>query len=261
MIERVKEILGYKDMIRSLVKRELRGRYQKSVLGFLWSFISPLCQIAVFTVVFTYIFPSNIPKYYIYLMTGMIPWQFFSDSISQGACAVIYNADMTKKIYFPREVLPISTISAKFVNLLLSMIVVFGFILFSGIGFSWLLVLLPFAMIVEYAIALGMGLIFSAATVYLRDIEYVVNVILMAWIWATPIMYSPDTLAPEFQWIAQALRVNPVTSVMYLYRDILYYHQFPETIDIVLPVAWAIALLIVGELIFKRLEGDFAEEL
>lgn len=261
MFKRVSEILAYKDMISSLVKRELRGRYQKSVLGFLWSFISPLCQIAVFTVVFTFVFPSNIPNYYIYLMAGMIPWQFFSDAISQGACSITNNADMTKKIYFPREVLTISSVSAKFVNLILSMLVVFGFIAFSKVGFSWLLILLPYALLVEYAISLGMALLFASITVYLRDMEYVVNVILMAWIWATPIMYSPDNFPEQYQFIVQWLRVNPVTSVMYLYRDILYYHQFPATIDIVLPAAWGVGMLLIGELVFKRLEGDFAEEL
>lgn len=261
MLSKLKEIISYNDMIKSLVKRELRGRYQKSVLGFLWSFISPLCQIAVFTVVFTFVFPSNIPKYYIYLMTGMLPWQFFTDSVSQGASAIISNADMTKKIYFPREVLTISSVSAKFVNLLLSMVVVFGFILFSGIGFSPLVLLLPFVFIIEYAIALGFGLIFSAITVYLRDMEYVVNVILMAWVWATPIMYSPDALIAQYPWIAIVLRINPLTSVMYLYRDILYYQQIPAMIDVVLPVVWGIVLLIVGELVFNHLEGDFAEEL
>ena len=261
MIARIKEIMNYMDMIRSLVKRELRGRYQKSVLGFLWSFISPLCQIAVFTVVFTFIFPSNVPKYYIYLMAGMIPWQFFSDSISQGSCAIIYNADMTKKIYFPREVLTISTVTAKFVNLLLSMIVVFGFILFSGIGFRPLLILLPFILLLEYGIALGFALLFSAITVYLRDMEYVVNVILMAWIWATPIMYAPEYLQTNSELIANVLRINPVTSVMNLYRDVLYFHTLPEMIDVILPTIWAVALLVIGELVFKRLEGDFAEEL
>jgi len=261
MITRMKEIFNYSDMVRSLIKRELRGRYQKSVLGFLWSFISPLCQIAVFTFVFTYVFPSNIPNYYIYLMTGMIPWQFFSDSISQGACAIIHNADMTKKIYFPREVLTISSVSAKFINLLLSMIVVFCFVLFSGIGFSPIVVLLLFVLLIEYAISLGFALIFSSITVYLRDMEHIVNVILMAWIWATPIMYSPDTLAEQYQWIASLLRINPLTSVMYLFRDILYHHQIPETIDWLLPMTWGILLLIVGEFIFRRLEGNFAEEL
>lgn len=261
MFTRVKEILNYKDMIRSMVKRELRGRYQKSVLGFLWSFISPLCQIAVFTVVFTYVFPSNIPKYYIYLMTGMIPWQFFTDSISQGASSIINNADMTKKIYFPREVLTISSVTAKFVNLLLSMLVVFGFILFSGIGFSPLLLLLPAVLLIEYAISLGMALIFASVTVYLRDMEYVVNVILMAWIWATPIMYSPDTLIDQYDWIVDLLRINPLTSVMYLFRDILYYHRMPMMIDMILPLIWGIVLMVLGEFVFGRLEGNFAEEL
>lgn len=261
MFARIREILNYNDMIWSLVKRELRGRYQKSVLGFLWSFISPLCQIAVFTVVFTYVFPSNIPQYYIYLMIGMIPWQFFTDSIAQGSCSVIYNSDMTKKIYFPREVLPIASVSAKFVNMLLSMIVVFAVILFSGIGFSPLVVLLLVAFVAEYAISLGFALLFSAITVYLRDMEYVVNVILMAWVWATPVMYSPDGLIAQYPWVDNALRINPLTSIMYLYRDILYYHRMPKSIDIVLPLIWGAVLLILGEFLFKHLEGNFAEEL
>ncbi len=261
MISKVKEVFKYSDMIKSLVKRELRGKYQKSVLGFLWSFISPLCQIAVFTIVFTYVFPSNIPKYYVYLMVGMIPWQFFSDSVSQGASAITNNADMTKKIYFPREVLAISSVTAKFINLLLSMIVVFVFILFSGIGVNPLIILLPFVFALEYAIALGFALIFSSITVYLRDMEYVVNVILMAWIWATPVMYEPNQLIAQFPWLENVLRINPLTSILYLYRDILYYHQMPESIDIIVPVVWGGMLLIVGELIFNHLAYDFAEEL
>ncbi len=261
MITRIKEILGYKDMVRSMVKRELRGRYQKSVLGFLWSFISPLCQIAVFTVVFTFVFPSNIENYYIYLMAGMIPWQFFQDSISQGASSVIQNSDMTKKIYFPREVLPISCVTAKFVNLLLSMIVVFGFILFSKVGFSWHLIILPYALLVEYLIALGFALIFACITVYLRDMEYVVNVILMAWIWATPIMYAPESVVDRFPWLETVLRINPMASSVYLYRDVLYYHKLPTRVDVILPLAWGLVLLLVGEFIFMRLEGNFAEEM
>lgn len=261
MFARIKEILDYKDMINSMVKRELRGRYQKSVLGFLWSFISPLCQIAVFTFVFTYVFPSNISNYYIYLMTGMIPWQFFQDSISQGASSVIQNSSLTTKIYFPREVLPISCVTAKFVNLILSMLVVFGFILFSEVGFSPLILLLPYVFVVFYAIALGFSMIFSAITVYFRDLEYVVNVILMAWIWATPIMYAPETLMEQYQWLTPLLRINPVTSVIYLFRDILYYHRMPETIDMWLPLAWGVGLMVIGEVVFKHLEGNFAEEL
>ena len=261
MINRLKEIIDYKDMVSSMARRELRGRYEKSVLGFLWSFISPLCQILVFTIIFTYIFPSNIPKYYIYLMTGMIPWQFFQDSISQGATCIVGGSNLVTKIYFPREVLPLSSTVAKFVNLLLSMIVVFAFILFSGVGFSWHIIFLPYALIVEFMIALGFSLLFSCITVFLRDMEYVVNVILMAWIWGTPIMYAPDTLISTYPWIEKVLRINPITSCMYLYRDALYYHRLPESIDIILPLIWAIALVVIGEMVFKKVEGNFAEEL
>ena len=127
MINRMKEIYEYRDMIYSLVKRELRGRYQKSVLGMLWTLLNPFFQIVIYTFVFTIIFPSSIENYYIYLMTGIIPWNFFSEALGQGAGSVVANADMTKKIYFPREILTISSVTAKFVNMLLGFVVVLGF--------------------------------------------------------------------------------------------------------------------------------------
>lgn len=98
MISRIKDIYDYRDMIYSLVKRELRGRYQKSVLGMLWTFLNPFFQILIYTLVFTYIFPSSIENYYIYLMTGIIPWNFFTEALGQGAGSIVANADMTKKI-------------------------------------------------------------------------------------------------------------------------------------------------------------------
>ena len=134
------------------------------------------------------------------------------------------------------------------------MIVVFAIILFSGIGFSPLIILLLIAFIAEYAISLGFALLFSAITVYLRDMEYVVNVILMAWVWATPVMYSPDDLIARYPWVDNLLRVNPLTSIMYLYRDILYYQRMPKSIDLVLPLVWGIVLLVIGELLFMHLE-------
>lgn len=259
MLKHIKEIYEYRDMIFSLVKRELRGRYQKSVLGMLWTFLNPLCQILVYTFVFTVVFPSNIEDYYIYLMTGIIPWTFFSEALGQGAGSVVANSDMTKKIYFPREVLTISSVTAKFVNMLLSFIVVFVFLIISGRGFSGpALLCLPFIMIAEYLIALGFTLFFSAITVYLRDMEYIVGVLLMAWIWATPIMYATDTV-PEP--VMKLLMINPMTQIVMSYHDILYYHVVPSAVRIGVVLIIGIVLLLVGEVVFKRLEGNFAEEL
>ena len=258
MIRRIKEIYEYRDMVFSLVKRELRGRYQKSVLGMLWTFLNPFFQIIIYTFVFTVIFSSSIENYYIYLMTGIIPWNFFSEALGQGAGSVVSNAEMTKKIYFPREVLTIASVTAKFVNMMLAFIVVFIFLVFSKVGISWHLLLLPVIMLEQYLVALGFTLFFSAVTVYLRDMEYIVNVLLMAWIWATPIMYSIDILDPG---VAKLLLINPMTPIIMSYHNLLYYHNVPTLLTILGLLAIGLFLLLIGEAVFVRLEGNFAEEL
>ncbi len=258
MINRMKEIYEYRDMIYSLVKRELRGRYQKSVLGMLWTLLNPFFQIVIYTFVFTIIFPSSIENYYIYLMTGIIPWNFFSEALGQGAGSVVANADMTKKIYFPREILTISSVTAKFVNMLLGFVVVLGFLIFSKVGISYHILLLPLIFLAEYLMALGFTLFFSAITVYLRDMEYIVSVLLMAWIWATPIMYAVDTLEPT---IAKLLLINPLTSVIMSYHNVLYYHIVPTPATLIGILLVGVVLLIIGEVVFVHLEGNFAEEL
>ena len=256
---RIREIFNYRDMIFSLVRRELRGRYQKSVLGMLWTLLNPLAQIAVYTFVFTVIFPNNLENYYIYLTAGLVPWTFFNESLSQGTGSIVANADMTKKIYFPREVLTISSVAAKFVNLMLAFLIVFAFILFSGIGIDFRVIwLLPVVMIAEFLTALGLTLLFSAVTVYLRDMEYIVGVFLMAWIWATPIMYTVDNLPPA---IYHLLLVNPMTPIVMIYHDLLYYQSFPSVPMLLAVVIEGIALTVLGEAVFVKLEGNFAEEL
>ena len=216
----LKEIYEYRDMVGSLVKRELRGKYEKSVLGFLWSFLSPMFQILIYNLVFTHIFQNNMPNYYIYLMSGILTWTFFSDSLAQGTGAIVYNAEMVKKIYFPREVLVISEVTAKLVNMLLSFIVMAVFLVISGVGFSVQLIVLPVVIIIEYIMCLGFSLIVSSVTVYLRDLEYVVNVILMAWIWGTPIMYAIDGIQDPL--MRRLLFINPMTSVISCYHYIFY---------------------------------------
>lgn len=259
MIQRIKDIYEYRDMIFSLVKRELRGRYQKSVLGMLWTLLNPLCQIVVYTFVFTVIFENNMENFYIYLTVGTIPWTFFSEALGQGAGSIVSNADMTKKIYFPREVLTIASVTAKFVNMLLAFIVVFFVLLISGVGINpALLIWLVPIMAAEYMVALGFTLFFSAVTVYLRDMEYIVGVLLMAWIWATPIMY---TLDGRSKMVVSLLKLNPMTSIILAYQNVLYYKVAPVIQSLGLSLLVGAGLLLIGEIVFVRLEGNFAEEL
>ena len=255
----LREICDYRTMIGSLVRRELRGKYEKSVLGFLWAFLGPMFQILIYGIVFTVVFHNNMSNYYIFLMTGMLPWTFFSDSLTQGTGSIIYNSEMVKKIYFPRAVLVIGEVNAKLVNMLLSFIVMAFFIIFSGVGFSVHVVLLPLIILIEYIIALGMALLAAATTVYLRDLEYVINVIMMAWVWGTPIMYSASTITdPKYLFL---LRLNPMTGVMGGYQSIFYWHQWPSIRSLLYPLCFGIVILIIGFITFSKLKRRFAEEL
>lgn len=258
-MQKLKNILEYYDMINSLTRRDLRGKYKGSVLGFLWTFLVPLCQIIVYTIVFSNIFRNGLEHFYIYLSIGMIPWLFFNEALTQGAGAIVNQADMTKKIYFPREVLPISVVNSRFINMLLSYIIVFIFIFFSGVGFK--LPLLPYLLLVflvEYILALGGSILLSALTVYFRDVEYIVGVAMMAWIWMTPIMYATDAVPEKLDFI---LKLNPMSPIIMAYHDILYYQVTPNVLGLLMCFVFSVLFLIVGEIIFTHLEYNFAEEL
>lgn len=259
MFRRIGEIYRYREMIHNMVKKDLRGRYKSSVLGFLWTFINPLCQIIIYTMVFSRIFRMDIDKYYLFLTVVMIPWVFFSTSVTGGSMVIVNSKELLSKIYFPREVLPISFVTGCFINMLLSFIVVFGVLLFSGWGINGIAILfLPIVMVVEYILCLGFTFIISACTVYFRDLEHIMGILMMAWIYLTPVMYDisyiPEDLLPIFN-------LNPMTSVVIAYREILYYKQIPNVTNLGFAIMVGLISLIIGSVVFSRLQKSFVEEL
>lgn len=259
MIGRLKEIYAYREMIFSLVRRDLKGRYKGSVLGFLWTFLNPLFQLIVYTMVFSTIMRSGIEDYYLFLFVALIPWIFFSTSLGGGASCVLAQQDMVKKIYFPREVLPVSYVTSQFVNMLLSFLVIFAVLIFTRHDMNpAALLCLPIVMIVEYVLALGFTMIMSAVTVYIRDAEYIIGIITMAWQFLTPVMYAMDQVPEDIRWV---FMLNPMTYIITAYRDILYLAQIPRLETLISAVMIGIALLIVGWGIFCNLQKHFVEEL
>ena len=255
----IKEIYAYREMIFSLVHRDLKGRYKGSILGFAWTFLNPLLQLAVYTLVFSIIMRSGIEDYYLFLFVALVPWIFFSTSLSGGAGCIRAQAGMITKIYFPREVIPISFVTSQFVNMLLSLIVVFLVLLVAGKPMNIeALVFLPLIMIIEYMIALGMTMLISGVTVYWRDVEYFVGIVMMAWQFATPVMYGldqiPQALVPYFN-------LNPMTPVIVAFRDILYYGKTPELATLISAILFGIGVIIVGWFVFSKLKKHFSEEL
>lgn len=259
MIKTIKEIYEYRQMIRSLVHKDLRGRYKGSVLGFLWTFINPLLQLVVYNLVFSAILRNGIDKFYLFLFVALIPWLFFSASVTGGSSSIIGQQDLVKKIYFPREVIPISYVTSAFVNMLLCFVVVFAVVLIGGVRPTvTALLCLPVIMIVEYLLALGIALISSALTVYFRDLEHILNIVMMAWMYLTPIVYDIDFCPEEYRPI---LDMNPMTAIVVAYRDILYYGRMPDLKTLLTATCVGVVGIVVGFLVFGKLKKGFAEEL
>lgn len=258
-----KEIYEYRQMIFSLVRKDLRGRYKGSVLGFFWTFLNPLLQLLVYTLVFSVIMRAGIEDYYFFLFVALVPWIFFSSALTGGASSVIMSKDMVKKIYFPREVLPISYITTSFVNMLLSFVVIFVVVIVTGYGINpKALLYLPIIMLVEYFLALGIALIASALTVYFRDLEYILSIVAMAWQFLTPVMYSQEmveaSLPPA---LLKIWNLNPMTPIIVAYRDILYYKNIPELNTLLAAVILGGLCMIIGLVVFRKLQKGFAEEM
>ncbi len=253
-----KKIYNYRELLKTNVKKEIRGRYKNSFLGILWSFLNPLLQLLVYSVIFGALLAGGDETYPIYICVALIPWTYFTTAISQASFTVIGNADIIKKVYFPREILPISVVTSGAVNFVISTIIILAFVIFSGVGLSWYIVLYPFILLIQYILLLGIGFIVSSVTVYFRDLEHIIGVVLMAAFYATPIVYNIQQLPHTLQVL---VNLNPMTHLINAYRDIFYYHQMPNMEILFMLLGISIVLTVIGYFIFKKLQKGFAEEL
>ena len=253
----IRELYAYREMIFSLVRRNLKGRYKGSFLGFFWTFLNPLLQLAVYTMVFSVILRNGREDYYLFLFVALVPWIFCSSCASSGVSCIWQQQDMVKKIYFPREVLPLSFVISNFVNMVLSILVVLVVLVVSGKGLNFqALLYLPLIMAVEFLLCLGITLILSGLDIYFRDLEYLMGIFTMAWQFLTPIMYGIDQVPEKYLPI---FYLNPMTPVINAYRDILYFKQPPELQTLGSAVAAGVLLCVLGFLVFGRLKRRFAE--
>lgn len=253
-----KEIYNYRELLKTNIKKEIRGKYKGSWLGVLWTFLNPLLMLAVYAFVFPYILRVNVDNYTIFMIVALIPWNFFTTAIQSGTGSVVANGNILKKVYFPREIIPISITTSQLVNFLITCIIMAVFIIFSGVGFSVHALLFPLLVLIQYILILGLTFILSALTVFVRDIDHFVSVILMLGFYATPIVYQGEMLPKKFQIF---LKLNPMAQLVEAYRSILYYHRMPDMTMLIIWGLGSVALLVVGYLIFKKLEKSFVEEL
>ena len=267
MIRRALDLLHYRELIKNLVVRNLKVRYKNSVLGFLWSLLNPLLMTLVFTMVFTVMLPSSIDRFPVFFMCGFLPWAFFSTALSSATGSIVNNAGLIKKVYFPREILPIVEVLSNLVNFLLALIILFAMVPIFHLGFTPAVLMLPFIIITEAIFALGVGFLFCTANVFYRDTAQILEVLLQAWFFLTPIFYSINSLPPTASLLGISIdlhlwvrRLNPMASLVASYQDALYWGQ-PTGVDFFLrTLLTCLAVLVVGYAVFCRFSHSFGEE-
>lgn len=255
-----KNLYNYRELLKTNVKKEIRGKYKGSFLGVLWSFINPLLQVLVYAIVFPYLMGASVDNYLVYLVTGIIPWNFFLITVSQGITTIKSNAGIIKKVYFPREILPISVVASGLVNFFISCVIILVFCLLFQVGISWHIILLPFIAIIETILALGIVLALSAINVYIQDTEYIISFVLNMLFYGTPIIYELSRFS-DAGLLYKLVSLNPMTQIINGYRDIFLYHVMPNISNLLIVASLSIVVLIIGYAIFRKLEVGFAEEL
>lgn len=254
----IKNLYNYRELLKTNITKDVGGKYKNSFLGVLWSFFNPLLQIAVYAFVFQIILKSDIQNYAVYLCCGLVPWQYFSSIVMRGAAVMIDNGNIIKKVYFPREILPISTVTSEGVNFLISTLIILGFVIFAGIGLSVNVLWYFLIVVIQYLVSIGIAFIVSSLTVYFRDLLHMLGILIQLLFYATPIVYSINSVPEKFRWLA---KINPMTYLINGYRDIFYNKVSPDFHGLFIAFIMGIILICIGYIIFKLLEKRFAEEL
>ena len=299
MLARARQSLDYRDLLYNLVVRDLKVRYKHSVLGFFWSLLNPLLLMLVFTFVFTQLLPADKakPAFHIFFLTALLPWNWCATSISGTLASIVGNAHLIKKVYFPREMLPVSVVISNMINFALSLPALLFFMLVlrppelgspfgPPVGFASVptmdpweagsvvltpgcthvclnehLLWLPVLIVIQVLFLTGLGFFLAALNVFFRDTSVLVEVGLSAWFFLTPIIYDAREVVPDYTELMY--RLNPMASIVAVYRNIFYYNEAgsPDALFILRTLVTCLVIFVLGYLFFMRTSRKFGEEI
>ncbi len=263
------EVWNYRHLLRMLVVRDLKTRYKNSVFGIAWSFLQPLGMMIVLTFAFGVISkgPSDLPHFNVFILSGFLSWTLFSSSIIGGTGSVVANAALVKKVYFPRIILPVSVVLSNLVNFLLALPMFVIVAMVSGHPLSWTLLLVPFALLIQVVLTIGLSFFLSTINVFYRDTQFIIDLAMLALFFLTPIFYDIRVAKPwdifghtvdVALWLR---RLNPMASLVNIYQDLMYLGR-PTDVDFWLRTTiTAIIIFLLGYFFFRRYSNRFGEEL
>lgn len=257
-MQNILPIFQARDLLAAWTNRTIRGRYQQSILGWLWAIVQPVASVAIFSIIFTRFVPVNtgdIP-YPIFSYVAMAPWTFFSTSLQDMTASLVQNMGLVTKVYFPREVLPVSAMLARLLDFgVASLVLVALLIIYQVPLYLPGLALLPVILAVQIILIIGIGLITSAANVFYRDTQPLLTLGIQLWFYASPIIYPLSFVPEKYQFL---YKLNPIVGILESYRSVLIYQKLPDA-SLLYAGAVSIAILAVGYWFFKRVEFDFVD--
>jgi ABC-2 type transport system permease protein len=270
-IERVISVWRYRELLRNLVRKELKVKYKNSVLGFVWTLLNPMLYLVVFTVVFQYLLPNGVDDFAIFFLAGLLAWNLFATALGGATASIVGNASLVSKVWFPREILPLAAVGASLMHFLFQLTVLLTALVVVGRAPDWqLLPLVPVALVVLLLVAAAFGVLLSAANVYLRDVQHLLELALTAWFWLSAIVYPFKLIADKLHGHSSLAFLNPVIPPVITFQKAIY-NPIDDTVPtyggwwylkiLGVTAAGAIALLLVALHVFGRLEDNFAEEI
>jgi len=254
MFELVRDTYQYRELIWALALKELRVRYKRSVLGFLWALLNPLLMMIILTLVFGSLMRFSIDHYAIFLLSMLLPWTFFSQALSYSVESVVGNAQLLKKVRVPKLVFPMAAVVANIINFFLSLLPLALLIVVLRFPLHWTWIYLPIPMLGLFLFTLGTSFFFAAINVFFRDISHILQIVLSAWFYASPIIYSLDFIPKKYH---PFFRLNPMLYVLNGFRLSIYYGLFPSPESIAMSLACGVAAVAIGFGLFRRYQDIF----
>lgn len=254
----IQSLRTHYDLLTAWTFRQIRARYQQSLLGMLWAVLQPAATVVIFSIIFTQIIPIDTKdtSYVLFSFAAMVPWTFFNTSVSDMVNSLVGNLNLVTKVYFPREILPLSSLLARFVDFLIAGVMLVILMLLYRAPFfplGWLF--LPVIILIQAALALGVGLFGAALNVFYRDVRQLVTLVLQLWFYASPVIYPVDRVPERLKAL---YFLNPMAGIISAYRDVLIYQKLPDT-TLLTAALISLAVLLFGYWFFKRVEFQFAD--
>lgn len=256
--QRIKKIFFYRRVLWEMTVKQLKLKYSGSRLGIWWAVITPLILAVSINFIFTKTFKINIPNYTLFVLSGIIPWLFFSNTLSEATNSFIANASTLRQAILPREFIPISCVLANFLNFFIGFLILFP--LFIILNFKVIMVLgfLAFVLIFHLIFIMGLSLLFSCLNVFSRDVSHLLSIGLMIWFWITPIFYSIEMVPFPYRWICL---LNPASYYVILYRRILFQAEIPLFSVLSLSLLISLISLFMGYYVFLKKEAELLKRI